>query len=386
MQNMTDDDFSFRKQLNACIGSAVAAMGPKNVLEILQIRSLCDENEWILPILEKHIVGASLQFFFKDVLGFVKVIEKSITKLLKDDKLFSAKRAEGYVYSLWSLLPSCCNYPCDTSSNFRVLQSVLCDTLQNQPELRGIVCSSIQVLIKQNKEALLVSREEDILSVDELSKSEIRAKERYTKNLAEENLKAIRDYSSKLLDVLCSIFLTSSKDAIGLLQPAISEIASISDKDVVGKFFLDSIRKLLDATKAVNAEPVNDSLMQIETNSNTNSMTRALLLDFAASLMPGLAAKSINVLFSYVKPAIKDSDALIQKRAYKVLSMLLKDAEFVEKNLDVLLELMISSMPCQFPSKRYRLECLYHLIVHILRLAKTKNSVLFFLTNMHADP
>lgn len=33
--------------------------------------------------------------------------------------------------------------------------------------------------------------------------------------------------------------------------------------------------------------------------------SRALLLDFAASLMPGLAAKSINVLFSYVKPAIK---------------------------------------------------------------------------------
>ncbi|KAG2662047.1 hypothetical protein PVAP13_1KG517875 [Panicum virgatum] len=385
MQNMSDDDFSFRKQLNACIGSAVAAMGPKNVLEILQIRSLCDENEWILPILEKHIVGASLQFFLKDVLGFVKAIEKSITKLLKDDKLFSAKRAEGYVYSLWSLLPSCCNYTCDTSSNFRVLQSVLCDTLQNQHELRGIVCSSIQVLIKQNKEALSVSREEDILSEDELSKSERRAKERYTKNLAEENLKAIRSFSSKLLDVLCSIFLTSSKDAIGLLQPAISEIASISDKDVVGKFFLDSIRKLLDATKAVNAEPVDDSLMQIETNSNTNSMTRALLLDFAASLMPGLAAKSVNVLFSYVKPAIKDSDSLIQKRAYKVLSMLLKDAEFVEKNLDVLLELMISSMPCQFPSKRYRLECLYLLIVYILKdssMVRKRDIISSFITEI----
>ena len=36
---------------------------------------------------------------------------------------------EGYVYSLWSLLPSCCNYPCDTSSNFRVLQNVLCELL-----------------------------------------------------------------------------------------------------------------------------------------------------------------------------------------------------------------------------------------------------------------
>ncbi|ONM01405.1 hypothetical protein ZEAMMB73_Zm00001d030695 [Zea mays] len=51
---------------------------------------------------------------------------------------------------------------------------------------------------------------------------------------------------------------------------------------------------------------------------------RALLLDFAGSLMSGVAAKSINVLFSYVKPAIKDNDFLIQKRAYKVLSMLLK--------------------------------------------------------------
>ncbi|OEL21250.1 Ribosomal RNA-processing protein 12 [Dichanthelium oligosanthes] len=390
MQNLSDDDFSFRKQLNACIGSAVASMGPKNVLEILQIRSICVENEWILPILEKHIVGASLQFFLKDILGIVKAIEKSITKnvsteqLLKDDKLFSAKRAEGYVYSLWSLLPSCCNYPCDTSSNFRILQSVLCDTLQNQPELRGIVCSSIQVLIKQNKEALSVSGE-DILAEDELSKSERRAKEHYTKNLAEENLKAIRAFSSKLLEVLCSIFLTSSNDAIGLLQPAISEIASISDKDVVGKFFLDSIRKLLDATKAVNEEPVDDSSMQVETNSNTYSMTRALLLDFAASLMPGLAAKSINVLFSYVKPAIKDSDSLIQKRAYKVLSMLLKDGEFVEKNLDVLLELMISSMPCQFPSKRYRLECLYHLIVYILKdssMVRMRDIISSFITEI----
>ncbi|EEE57921.1 hypothetical protein OsJ_08619 [Oryza sativa Japonica Group] len=367
MQNLSDDDFSFRKQLDSCLGSAVAAMGPKNVLKILQIHSISDENEWIFPILEKHIVGASLQFFLTDIRDIIRAVEKNIPKLLKEDKLFSAKRAEGYVYSLWSLLPSCCNYARDTSIHFRALQNVLCDTLKNQLDLRGIICSSIQVLIKQNKEALSVPVEEAILAEDEISKSERRAKERYTKEFAEENLKAIRAFSSKFLEVLCSIFLASSNDAIGLLQPAISDIASISEKDTVGRFFLDAIRKLLDATKAVNAEQKNDSSMQIEANSNTNNMARALLLDFAASLMPGLAAKSINVLFSYVKPAIKDTDSLIQKRAYKVLSMLLKDTEFIERNLDTLLGLMISSLPCQFPSKRYRLECLHHLIVYILK-------------------
>uniref|UniRef100_A0A453PTG7 Uncharacterized protein n=1 Tax=Aegilops tauschii subsp. strangulata TaxID=200361 RepID=A0A453PTG7_AEGTS len=303
MQNMSDDDFSFRKQLNACLGSAISAMGPKNVLDILHIQSISVENEWILPILERHIVGASLQFFLRDILGIVRAVEKSIPK----------------------------------------------------------------ILIKQNKKALSITNKEDILVDAELSKSERRAKERYTKESAEENLKEIRAFSSKFLEILCSIFMSSSKDAIGFLQPAISEIASISDKDVVSKFFLDAIRKLLDATKAVNAQQVNDGSMQIDDNSNTNNMTRALLLEFAASLMPGLDAKSINVLFSYVKPAIKDSDSMNQKRAYKVLSMLLKDAEFIERNLDVLLELMILSLPCQFPSKRYRLECLHHLIVYILK-------------------
>ncbi|KAG8072653.1 hypothetical protein GUJ93_ZPchr0006g45349 [Zizania palustris] len=367
MQNLSDDDFSFRKQLDACLGSAVASMGPKNVLKILQIQSICDENEWIFPILEKYIVGASLQFFLTDVQGIIRAVEKNIPKLLKEDKLFSAKRAEGYVYSLWSLLPSCCNYACDTSIHFGAMQNVLCDTLKNQPGLRGIICSSIQILIKQNKEALAVPIEEVLPAEDGISKSERRAKEHYTKEFAEENLKAIQTSASKFLEVLCSIFLASSKDAIGFLQPAISEIASISDKDTIGKFFLDAIRKLLDATRAVNAEKVHDSSMQTEASSNTNNMTRALLLDFTASLLPGLDAKSINVLFSYVKPAIKDSDSLIQKRAYKVLSMLLKDAEFIEKNLDALLELMISSLPCQFPSKRYRLECLHHLVVYILK-------------------
>jgi ribosomal RNA-processing protein 12 len=63
-----------------------------------------------------------------------------------------------------------------------------------------------------------VSTEVGNLADEEISKSERRAKERYTKELAEENLKAIRAFSSKFLEILCSIFLASSKNAIGLLR------------------------------------------------------------------------------------------------------------------------------------------------------------------------
>ena len=56
-------------------------MGPKNVLDILHIRSIGDENEWILPILERHIVGTSLQFFLRDILGIVRAVGKNIPKV-----------------------------------------------------------------------------------------------------------------------------------------------------------------------------------------------------------------------------------------------------------------------------------------------------------------
>lgn len=46
-----------------------------------------------------------------------------------------------------------------------------------------------------------------------------------------------------------------------------------------------------------------DQILMLILSLDLNS--RALLLDFAGSLMSGVAAKSINVLFSYVKPAIK---------------------------------------------------------------------------------
>lgn len=90
-------------------------------------------------------------------------------------------------------------------------------------------------------------------------------------------------------------------------------------------------------------------------------LCRALLLDFAAALIPGLDAQLIDLLFSAVKPimqvcsisrgttlvssfqfkaiiqlafdftiwsdklhVVQDSDGKIQKKAYKILSVILK--------------------------------------------------------------
>ncbi|OAY67734.1 RRP12-like protein isoform X1 [Ananas comosus] len=376
IEKLPDEDFPYRKQLHECIGSAIGAMGPKEFLNVLHVQNISDANVWILPLLKQYTVGASLSFFVKEILKMISCIQENIPKLVEEDKLFSAKRAEGYIYSLWSLLPSFCNYACDTASSFGDLQNVLCDTLRNEPSLHGVVCSSLQILIQQNKGILSETKQKDTEPEDELSKHVSRAKSYYTKELAEGNLKAIRASSSKFLKVLYSIFLETSKDNGGSLQSTINEIASIADNKVIKKFFVDTMKELLEATQeAIKSKQIDDSSskqiddsssMQIDALSSSKIMRRALLLDFAVSLLPGLGVKEIDLLFSAIKPAIED-EGLIQKKAYKILSVILKDSDqFVKRNLDVLLDLMIKSLTsCQFPSKRYRLQCLYYLIVYI---------------------
>nr|XP_010932375.1 RRP12-like protein [Elaeis guineensis] len=372
MQNLPDEDFPYRKQLHDCVGSALGALGPDAFLHLLPLNldaeDISDANVWLLPILKQYIIGARLSFFTEKILKIVSRIQQKSLKLEKEGRIYSARSAEGLVYSLWSLLPAFCNYPVDTSSSFKVLQKVLCNALRQEPTLHGIICSSLQILIQQNKD---IASGNSSKSDDEISKPERKARDHYTVDVADKNLKAIRSFSLEFFSVLSEVLLTSPKDSGGCLQYTIHDFASISDERVVKKFFMTTMHKLLKVTQEV---------IKVKHNKNSNSMeidspsakvslshSRALLLDLAAALLPGLGKQEIGLLFSAIKPAFQDEEGLIQKKAYKILSVVLKECdEFLPSNLDELLELMIAALPsCHFSAKRHRLESLYFLIVYV---------------------
>lgn len=369
MQKLSDDDFPHRKQLHECVGFALAALGPETFLRILPLKleaDISDVEVWLLPILKQYTVGARLSYFSQYILYNIRFIQQKSNQLEKDGRIVSARNADGLVYSLWSLLPAFCNHPVDTASSFKILQKVLCSTLRQEAELRGIICNSLQILIRQNMEIL----SDSIIPGDEISIAEKKAREYYTSQVAEENIKAIQSFSMDFFTVLSEIFLTSSKDDGGSLQATIREFASISDKKVVKKFFTTTMQKLLKVTQAIGEKQTkNSGSMQIDSSPSETSLSqdRALLLDLAVTLLPGLGKKEIDLLFCVIKPAFQDSEGIIQKRAYKILSIILKEHnEFIVSNLDSLLELMISVLPsCHFSAKRHRLDSLYHLIVHI---------------------
>ncbi|KAG6501722.1 RRP12-like protein [Zingiber officinale] len=372
MQNLSDEDFSFRKQLHECLGSAIRAMGPEKFLTIvplnLDVEVASDANVWLFPILKQHVVGSSLIFFSEYILGIVKRLKQKSLELEKEGRVFSARNAEGLIYALWSLLPAFCNYPVDVNKGFKAIQKDLCNALLEEPELRGIICCSLQTLIRQNNDIISSTTSEPDAEVSHIRAEENRYK--YNKQQAEENLKAIKSYASEFFSVLSEMFLKSPKDIGGCLQDTIHDLASISDKRIVKNLFNAISQQLLKVTQeAIKAKQLHNSDETLDNLSNEASLchARALLLDLASSLLPGLDDTEIYSLLKAIEPAFQDEEGILQKKAYKILSVILKERyHILSDNLDEVLQLMIVSLPCcHFAAKRHRLDCLYILIVHI---------------------
>lgn len=119
------------------------------------------------------------------------------------------------MYSLWSLLPSFCNYPLDTAKSFKDLEKALCSALHEEPDTRGVICSSLQILIQQNKKML---EEKSEMPDTEEGISRQRAVAHYTPQVTADNMSVLKSSARELLTVLSGVLLQSKRDDGGSLQ------------------------------------------------------------------------------------------------------------------------------------------------------------------------
>ncbi|BFG39488.1 hypothetical protein CerSpe_257610 [Prunus speciosa] len=376
MENLPDEDFPFRKQLHECLGSALVAMGPETFLGLiplnLEAENLSQVNVWLFPILKQYTIGARLRFFTESILGMARTIKEKSRKLESQGRTFSSRSTDALVHALWSLLPSFCNYASDTAESFKDLEQALCSALENEPEIRGIICSSLQILVQQNKKTV---EEVNVLADSEVGSARHRALANYTPQVTADNLSVLKSSACKLLDVLSDVFLNTTKDDAGCLQSTIGEFVSISDEETVSKCFKQKRTQLLEITKEVTKAK----------DSRDSNCKRAQLFDLAVSFLPGLNAEEVDVLFGRIKPALQDDEGLIQKKAYKVLSIILRDCDrFLSSKLDELLDLIEVLPSCHFSAKQHRLDCLYLLVVHLSKSGaeQRRNVILSFLAEI----
>ncbi|GLJ21439.1 hypothetical protein SUGI_0394870 [Cryptomeria japonica] len=398
MQNLSDENLTCRKQLHKSVGSAVAAMGPEKLLHILPLNldseDLSESNIWLIPILKQHTIGASLKFFAEHILGLARKLHEKSMLLETEGRPVASRNRQACAHSLWALLPSFCNYPVDTAQNFQFLAKTLGDALVKEPELRGIICSSLQILIQQNKRPQDKSQGGSNIVEDfeylEVSDAEQRAKFHYTSEVSLKNMKALTSYSRKFLSILFKIFISSPPDKRGYLQATIADIASVSDKSLIKDFFITAMQKLLkvtqEAARSVQARTSSSMLIDGSNGVANATSTRAQLLDLAASLLEGLDAECVSMLFIATKPALQDNEGMVQKKAYKVLANILREhKDFLTNNFVEIFDLLVTTMTsCHFSARRHRLDCLYYLIIHISMTTEEKKNegVAHFLTEI----
>ncbi|XP_059075817.1 uncharacterized protein LOC131047356 isoform X2 [Cryptomeria japonica] len=174
------------------------------------------------------------------------------------------------------------------------------------------------------------------------------------------------------------------------LQATIADIASVSDKSLIKDFFITAMQKLLkvtqEAARSVQARTSSSMLIDGSNGVANATSTRAQLLDLAASLLEGLDAECVSMLFIATKPALQDNEGMVQKKAYKVLANILREhKDFLTNNFVEIFDLLVTTMTsCHFSARRHRLDCLYYLIIHISMTTEEKKNegVAHFLTEI----
>ncbi|GLT98825.1 hypothetical protein SLE2022_163050 [Rubroshorea leprosula] len=341
MQSFSDEDFPNRKQLHECLGSALGAMGPETFLGLLPLNLEANDpsgvNVWLFPILKQHVIGAHLSFFTDTLLCMIGKMKQRSQKLQLEGRIFPSGGTDALVYSVWSLLPSFCNYPVDAAESFKDLQGALISALREEHDIRGIICSSLQILISQNKE---IKEGNNNLSSNDVSPATERAISRYSPMVAENNLNVLAASAPELSSVLSQVFMESTADEGGSLLSTFGDFASIAHENRI---------------QQMKASP---------------SIERAQQFDLAVALLPGLDEQALDTLFNAIKPALQDAEGIIQKKAYKVLSRILRNCdEYLSSKLEELLQLMIEVLPsCHLSAEHHRLDCLYYLIAYISKV------------------
>eukprot|EP00850_Spirogloea_muscicola_P009487 SM000053S17444 [mRNA] locus=s53:449406:462681:+ [translate_table: standard] len=371
LQELPDSDMRCRKQLHLAIGAAVAAMGPDKLLSILPLDmdgpDLSESRAWLLPILKQHCIGASLQAFATILVPIATRLRARSVECTKEGRPIAAKNAESCVYLLWALLPAFCNHPRDTSQAF---QGKL--IAQNRRARGDVLKAKGAGRPKKGRE--VVEDEEEGLQLSLVKES---VKERfYSPEQAEANLTAIAAFSKNFLPLLFNIFLTTPSERRGNIQDTIAALASVSPREVVRLYFVEIMRRLLAVTiEASDASAHASDGVPMQTDvTDSASARRCTFMDLALALSKGLDEESTDMLLSSAKPALKDNDALVQKKAYKLLAQLLTEhPSILEHNDKELLSLLVDSLQaCQASAKRHRIICLHTLIVHLIKIGDAR--------------
>lgn len=357
--------------LQNCIGSAVTAMGPEKILTLIPISispgDLTVQNMWLVPILQSHVVGASLGYYLEYIVPLAKSFQDESCKA---KKIATCKNLRTCACNLWRLLPAFCRHPSDLHRRMGMLSELLITLLKEDSFMHEDIAVALQVLVNQNA---VVPNFNDVAV--------------YSKKTESKNMKALVSCSAKLLQPLAELFVDSVPTKRSHLKDAIGCLASITDSRMTKKVFMSLLGrfKFLN-TKGEFEEPganADELAENAEGNSGTREidLQRCVMLELASAIIRGADEDLIDLIYKFVKFSFQVSYGLGHLEVYQTLSRILEEHSwFASSRLPDLVDMLIDlRSPVDTSSQRSRFACFHILLVHSLKVSSVEESSKAFL-------
>ncbi|KAJ9695854.1 hypothetical protein PVL29_011032 [Vitis rotundifolia] len=381
LTSLANGDVSDTRHLQECIGSAVTALGPERILVLLPIsldaENFTCSNIWLVPILNKYVVGASLRYFMEHVMPLAESFKRASHKVKKS---VIGEDLQAHAHGLWGLLPAFCRYPTDTRQSFGSLTKHLISFLKKNSFMHESIAISLQELVNQNRSILRSSEDDCESNTYAIKDSTIQSSSvaSYSKKTATKNIGALASCSMELLQALTDLFFGSPPKKRSYLKDAIGCLASISDSSITKRILISSLERLELINGVGEFENVGNS------STTEKDRQRCVTMELASSLVEGANEDLIDLIYKFIRHTLLTADEEGQCKAYYTLSRVLEGhAWFCSSQFDKLVELLLGLKSTDdITLLRSRFACFHILLVHALKMSlEEENTKAFLILN-----
>ncbi|KAH0902057.1 hypothetical protein HID58_041560 [Brassica napus] len=384
---------SSSQYVQQCIGAAVVAMGPVKLLTLLPITLHAEShsctNAWLIPILRRHIVGASLEYYVDHIVPLAKSLMLTSKEAKKSGH---GKTLRTCGHELLKLLPAFCNYPIDVPQKFGSLVKLMVKFIKKKSFMHEAVAVSLQMLVNQNKRKPKPSTDmddEENANISEDAKPEVDSRFHYSKKASVKNMKTLASSSAELLQTLVDVLTASGTQISADFKVAIGCLASTLDSSVRKKILISLLNKFDPAGESEIEGQVNQSNDSNDEEKDNNSATktqlkRSAVLDLASSFVEGAKEDLIELIYNLVRQSFQATDEADLRGAYNTLSRILEEhGWFCSSHFAEVIEMLLShKTPEDEASSKSRFACFHVLMAHgIQSSSEEENEKAFLILN-----
>ena len=410
------------------IGAAIAYHGPERLLALLPLQlptatatpsaftqQLADSRAWLLPLIRQHTRATTVASFFTTILPHITAMQQLGSRWDGEGQTVHKRACELLVEQLWDAFPSFCHWAVDVVSMRQWAKRVGEWLAGNEWQYaHPLIARGLTVMIRDNqqvveeREAKAREEQEDedakeaakVFEEDEEDDDDDEKDAKSTHSAttqtaqhkkdkaaaaatavvvkypfdsstiplttAQSNLAILASYAKNFLPLLFNL-VSRTEHKRDVVLECVECYASISDAVTINALFKRVLQRLLEADTAA-AGGGGGGMVDVGVVERAHVMA-----DIVLAMTSSLDDGNVGLLWRSVETQLSSSDAITQKKAYKLLSAICRHhPQYFAQHWQQILTAVTAATASMLPSAaKVRLTCLTALCLPIPPLLVT---------------